>query len=313
MVDTRDTRYPRYDHLMLGEVIDTADPLRIGRVRVRVPGILDPESNWAFPMGFMIGEQEGFFMVPRVGANVVVWLNQGEVDHPYYISGPFGSPGGNSDVPEQAPNGSPDVAVWRFRNFHITLDGTPGAEKMTFEDLDTGNKLELDRNTENFIREITNDEIATIGNNEQKTVVGMSTELITGPKVIAGQSTVQVTGLAGVTINGAGVSIVSTGVTSVQSTGNRTETFQGTLVRNITGTFTSIIQGVFTWTFQAVASFLGAAIRIGNGPYKRLATEDFVLSVYNTHTHPHGVGPGNTSPPTQQGAAGDMTSHLTAS
>lgn len=324
--------------MMLGEVVAVEDPLKIGRVRVRVPGIFEPESPWAFPMGMMLNEKEGFFRVPSLGANVIVFLNQGEVDHPYYMPGPFGAPDGNSDVPEQAPDGSPDITVLRFRDFHITLDGTPGAEKLIIEDLDSTNRIEFDRTSENFSINVEGEKIVEIKGDrsvaieegddslniqlgsrtvniptgdEIKTIGGSSTENITGPKVIAGQTTVSISGLGAVTINGASLALVSTGASSMQSGGNRTETFQGNLVRNITGAFTSVIQGVLNWTLQGVATLAGATINIGNGPYKKLATEDFVLNIYNSHDHTETGGV--TGPPNQLGTASHLTAHLNAS
>ena len=46
-----------------------------------VPGILEPHSGWAWPLGTCGGgmRDRGFFAVPEVGAEVAVFFNQGEV------------------------------------------------------------------------------------------------------------------------------------------------------------------------------------------------------------------------------------------
>ena len=50
-----DTDDPRYTALYIGEVVDRDDPEGLGRVRLRIPGLVDPASSWAFPLG-TVGE-----------------------------------------------------------------------------------------------------------------------------------------------------------------------------------------------------------------------------------------------------------------
>jgi len=86
----------------VGTVIARDDPDGLGRVRVRVPGIVGGESpNWAEPYGGTGGgsAQRGTFDPPAVGANVGVFFRRGDPDFPCYICGPHGAPGGTTDVP----------------------------------------------------------------------------------------------------------------------------------------------------------------------------------------------------------------------
>ena len=58
-----------------GTVFDRADPKKVGRVRVEIPGLMDnPASGWAWPIGMPGGgtAQQGMKWIPKVGAEVVV-------------------------------------------------------------------------------------------------------------------------------------------------------------------------------------------------------------------------------------------------
>ena len=383
---SRETRDARYDSLFVGTVTDNQDPLGLGRVRVRVVGLLEPESRFAFPIGGMFGPKNGIFWVPEVDSQVAVWLNQGDVNHPFYMAGPWGSPGGTSDVPGQAPAGDPDVAVIRWRDFHITFDGNENAEKITIEDLGSGTKLEVDRTTGNYTRDVEGSEIVEVktdrdvtveegdethtvvagkrtttiqGDDERTIVAGDEKETITaGSKILTmplgsetktlavggstetmpagikqvnaltinlvasgavnvtagGVATVQGVGVSVSSTGGGATSVTSTGTTLKQSTGLLTETLLGGFAATLIGAFARVITGAATWTVSGIVSFISAVILLGTGPHKRLATEDFVLSIYNIHTH-GGVqaGASNSAVPNQLGTPTEMTSETKAS
>ncbi len=244
--DKRETAHPRFDHMILGSVVDRDDPEGLGRIRVHVPGLLEPSSAWALPLGAMYGVKNGIHWVPEVGANAVVFFNQGDEAHPYYMAGPYGAPEGETDVPDEAPNGSVDHMVIRWRDFVITLNGKAGEEKASFEDRETGTKLEVTRATGNFERTVDGpqgDEVATIkrhltetaGGNEQHTVAGNRTTGIGGndTKTVGGNETDTVTG-------------------------NRTKTIAGTKTETV-GTTSSELVGVS----KAIVAGLNVAITAG--------------------------------------------------
>lgn len=187
---TRDTSGPIFDHMCVGTVVDNTDPQpELGRVRVRVPGILQPRSPWAFPMGRMLGVKEGIWWVPRVGASVIVFMNQGKSQHPYYMPGPYGSPGSVADAPEQGEF-SPDNFTIRWKNFHLTFKGTDGTEKITLEDLDSKTKLEIDKTTGDYLRDVEGNEVVKVKTDRAVTVEeGDETHEVT-----AGQRTTQIQG-----------------------------------------------------------------------------------------------------------------------
>lgn len=145
-----DTPDPRFTALYIGTVVDNNDPEKLGRVRIRIPGLIDPGSAFAFPLGTVGGgsAQRGFFNPPDVGAEVGVLFNQGDVDHPYYLCGHWGKPGGQSEVPSAVADATPeeahDVKSFETRRWAMTFDDRPGRELLRIEDKKTGDNIEFD-------------------------------------------------------------------------------------------------------------------------------------------------------------------------
>ncbi len=119
--------------LHIGYVTDREDPERLGRVRVCIPGLIEPESAWAFPLGGAGGgsKDTGFFAVPEIDAEVGVFFNQGDVHAPpYYLAAHWGKPGGKSEVPEEAQAFPPDNRVLATPSFRVELDESEGGKKL---------------------------------------------------------------------------------------------------------------------------------------------------------------------------------------
>lgn len=123
-----------------GVVTDRNDPERLGRVRVRIPGMIDAPGIWAWPIG-MPGagsSARGFFFVPEVDADVAVLFKQGDPDHPRYLSGMWGAPDGVQQIPEAArdlpADETPDVKVLDFKNYEIVVDEREGNETFRIRD-----------------------------------------------------------------------------------------------------------------------------------------------------------------------------------
>ena len=136
--------------LHIGQVIDRADPERLGRVRVRIPGLIEPASAWAFPLGTAGGgsDRRGFFAVPELGAEVGVLFHRGDADRPYYLAGHWGRPGGTSEVPEPArdlsPAETPQVRVFETGRFLLVFDDRGGKESLRLQDKLSGDHIEFD-------------------------------------------------------------------------------------------------------------------------------------------------------------------------
>jgi uncharacterized protein involved in type VI secretion and phage assembly len=132
--------------MYVGHVTDRKDPDQLGRVRVCVPGLLEPHSAWAWPLGTVGGgsKNRGFFAVPEEGAEVALFFNQGDVDKPYFISAHWGKPNGESEVPEEAQRDSPDNRVLATETFRLELDESEGARRLKITNKKTDDYLLFD-------------------------------------------------------------------------------------------------------------------------------------------------------------------------
>ena len=139
--------------LHIGYVTDRNDPEQLGRVRVCVPGLLDPHSAWAWPLGSTGGgsKNRGFFSVPENGAEVGVLFKQGDIDAPYYIAGHWGKPNGESEVPVEAQRTPPDNRVFATETFRIEIDETADQKKLRLWNTRTGDTITLN-NQDNTIQ-----------------------------------------------------------------------------------------------------------------------------------------------------------------
>ena len=142
-IEAHDTRlYGMY----IGYVTQRDDPEGLGRVRVCIPGFIEPHSAWAWPLGTCGGgsKDRGFFAVPEVGAETAVFFNQGDPEAPHYISAHYGKPDGISEVPEEAQVNPPDNRVIATETFRIEMDETDGSRKLKLTDRKTGSHLVFD-------------------------------------------------------------------------------------------------------------------------------------------------------------------------
>ena len=116
-----------------GVVVARDDPEGRCRVRVRIPGIIDDESAWAWPMGGGSRER-GKAEVPPLGADVCGWFKLGDLDHPYYMPGNWGKPGGETEVPAATDGGHPDVVVYAHETYDVVVDSRSGSKKFRIVD-----------------------------------------------------------------------------------------------------------------------------------------------------------------------------------
>jgi len=142
-IETHDTRLLG---MYLGYVTQRDDPEQLGRVRICIPGVLEPESAWAWPLGTAGGgsKNRGLFAVPEQGAEVAVFFNQGNVDAPHYLAAHWGKPGGESELPEEAQKTPPDNHVLATETFRVELDETDKGRKLKLTNKKTGDHLVFD-------------------------------------------------------------------------------------------------------------------------------------------------------------------------
>jgi len=147
----------RHLGLFLGCVTQRDDPEQLGRVRVCIPGLIEPESAWAWPLGTSGGgsKDTGFFAVPDVGAEVGVFFAQGDLDAPFYLAGHWGKPGAASEVPEEARRPTPDNRVIATPTFRVELDEGAGTRRLRLLNRKTGDQLVFDAETNTVTLEAT--------------------------------------------------------------------------------------------------------------------------------------------------------------
>ncbi len=136
-----------------GVVTSNADPLKLGRVRFRIPGAIEPESAWAFPCGGLMGgtRARGTFSVPKVGADVVCVFVGGDPDVPVFFSGHYGEEerpayldddGSGSPV---APGDVEHVTIIEAERWEVVLDSRPGKAKLRFRDKLTNDEILMEK------------------------------------------------------------------------------------------------------------------------------------------------------------------------
>lgn len=156
----------KYRAMYAGIVVDNKDPVKLGRVKLSVPGIVEPASDWAFPVGASGagGPNRGFYFVPPVHATVCVWFLEGDIDRPYYAPGHWGqtapgsreTPGpvggykgsadrtGDDDLSTLSPADAVLVRAIETDRFIIIIDDRPGKERMILRDKKSEDQIEFD-------------------------------------------------------------------------------------------------------------------------------------------------------------------------
>lgn len=122
------------------------------RVRLCVPGLLEPQSDWAWPLAGCGGgaKDYGFYAVPPLGAEVAVFFRGADYTEPHYVAAHYGKPAGVSEVPEEA-QGKVDNRVIASPTFRIEMDETTGNRRLKLTNRKTGDALTFDAETNTVI------------------------------------------------------------------------------------------------------------------------------------------------------------------
>lgn len=260
----------------IGVVEDNDDPLKKGRVRVRIQGlhtdktvkedkegIPTNELPWAEPCipiieGGVTGY--GFFGVPVLGSHVLVMFVANNPLRPlYFASLPSGA---NNDWNVGGGTYPHSVVLSVHGGHYIELDSSPGAKKIKIYH-SSGTNTEILDNGDIKVTGV-NDETVDITNNQEITVGNDRT--------------------------------IDTGT-------NHTETIGGTMMITVTGTVTISAPSVIV---------TGGTVALANQATQKSLLNEDAATVYNTHTHNDPQG-GTTGVPNQQMGAGDQTTNTSAS
>jgi uncharacterized protein involved in type VI secretion and phage assembly len=171
--------YGKYE----GVVTDAADPMKIGRLKVRVPAVLGEqvESGWALPcVPAGGGKDRGMLFLPQVGDTVWVEFAGGDVSRPIWVGTFWGAPdssGGADDLGSETgaetPQGdgqdaSPTRSVLKTKSGHeITFDDDGEAILIA-----NGNGKSAIRFQQDGTVEITAEKIKLCANASEKVVLG---------------------------------------------------------------------------------------------------------------------------------------------
>lgn len=123
-------------------VTNTGDPGELGRVKVRYPWLDDDaESPWARVVTPMAGASRGMVFRPEVGDEVLVAFEHGDVRFPFVMGSLWNA---TDPPPDHGSDADNHKRVIRSRSGHeITLDDTPGAEKVIIVDQSASHRIEL--------------------------------------------------------------------------------------------------------------------------------------------------------------------------
>lgn len=117
-----------------GYVVDNADPLLAGRVRVCIPGLIEPHSDWVMPIGAPgAGSNErGLWCIPAIESNIAIFFKEGHIDHPRYLCGPWPFPT-EPETPtftRLSPQEAVQMSGWQTKKWEIVLDDRKGSEQL---------------------------------------------------------------------------------------------------------------------------------------------------------------------------------------
>ncbi|MGY1708344.1 phage baseplate assembly protein V [Geodermatophilus sp. SYSU D00758] len=131
-----DRFYGKYE----GVVTDVEDPLKIGRLRARVPAVLGEEvdTGWALPCVPAGGANgAGMLFLPAAGATVWIEFAGGDVCRPLWVGTFWGAPastGGADDLGEATGSEAPTADGGKDASPTLHVLRTRGGHELTFDD-----------------------------------------------------------------------------------------------------------------------------------------------------------------------------------
>lgn len=118
-----------------GSVVNNIDPNQVGRLQVEVPAVYGPNTlNWAMPSVPYAGPDQGFYMIPPVGARVWVEFEGGDIDAPIW-SGCFWGQG-------ECPGNLPQTRLLKTPTATVTMDELNPAAPVVIETV-AGNRVTI--------------------------------------------------------------------------------------------------------------------------------------------------------------------------
>lgn len=136
---------PRYFGIYDAFVVDNADPMKLGRVRFMIPGMVEPAGPWAFKVGGSHSSGAkglGAYDVPPKGAAVAAYFMAGDPDQPRYLGGWHGQ-GEQLSAGPDAPEDADKIKVFESERFLVVLNGIAGKEQVLIKDKVSGSAISM--------------------------------------------------------------------------------------------------------------------------------------------------------------------------
>ena len=124
-----------------GLVTDNQDPTNRGRIRVRVPAVLDNQRVWAMPCVPYAGDNIGSYAMPQVGSGVWVEFEGGDPSYPIW-TGCFWADG---QLPqnENGTRATPPIKIVRTeQGLMVSMDD--GGQTISISDENGNNILKIE-------------------------------------------------------------------------------------------------------------------------------------------------------------------------
>jgi uncharacterized protein involved in type VI secretion and phage assembly len=131
----------RYFGKYRGKVLDNDDTSKLGRIKVKVDGIVEGDGLWAWPCVPYAGPRVGFYCLPPKEALVWVEFEGGDPSFPIWT----GCLWAKGELPQQAS--SVDTRLLRTDKAHMVFDDSAG-EVLVKNDQDASVKLGADIKSE---------------------------------------------------------------------------------------------------------------------------------------------------------------------
>lgn len=201
-----------------GLIVDNNDPEKLGRCKIRIYNLFDgqvPDSYlpWAIPNFEFIGSKLGSFIVPPVGAIVMVYFDQGDIYLPHYTTKAIN----RNQLSKLRLENYPDTMVFfeTDEGDYFTINRKTRMVKFHHS---SGNEIKLEKNGNTTI-DIKNNLTQNISGKDNLNVTGDKTEIVTGTNTLKNKTStgqIKIDNLGNITISGLNVTIEHTLTTTVK-------------------------------------------------------------------------------------------------
>ncbi len=105
---------------VIGVVTDNKDPMKLGRVKLKMPILSDQDSTFWVPIIMMgAGKNRGWFFIPEVNDEVLVMFEHGDINRPIVVSSLWN---GKDTAPDKNSGGNPRRMIKSRSGHKITFD-----------------------------------------------------------------------------------------------------------------------------------------------------------------------------------------------